>query len=119
MSGCEHSDELVELMSLTIQTSGFGTTVYRNQMGEIHRVHGPAIIYTDGDTRWVQKGLLHRTDGPAVVSENGTKMAWYLDGRRHRIDGPAMMDAVNGLGWFLDDIEISEKEFNERIKHTK
>ncbi len=56
--------------------------VYYNDKGEIHRLDGPAVEYTNGDKYWYINGKLHREDGPAVVFYNGTKW-WYLNGIRY------------------------------------
>ena len=56
-----------------------------------HRVGGPAIECVDGKW-WYQNDQLHRTDGPAVEMANGTK-SWSLDGQ-----------------------QLTEAEFNERLK---
>ena len=86
-------DALAELLSLTVEVTRFGSTTYRNHLGQEHRVHGPAVIYSDGDERWYQNGLRHRTDGPAVI---------YPDS--------------GGQYWFLNGHELTEDQFNERVK---
>ena len=89
------SDEaLAELLTLTMEVDECGTTIYRNHLGQIHRVLGPAVIFLDGTKKWLQNDQLHRTDGPAVI---------YADGDMY---------------WYLDDEVLShtEREWNERIK---
>jgi hypothetical protein len=49
---------------------------------ELHRVDGPAVIYTDGDQSWWVNGKLHRTDGPAYTGADGTQQ-WFVNNRRH------------------------------------
>ena len=39
---------LFELLSLECCVNSYGTTIYRNSSGQLHRVHGPAIVYSDG-----------------------------------------------------------------------
>ncbi len=46
--------------------------------GKLHRNHGLAIIWPDGDQKWYQNGNLHRNGGPAVI-KNG-KQEWYQHG---------------------------------------
>jgi hypothetical protein len=60
--------------------------------------------------------LLDREDGPAVENANGKK--WYINGKRHREDGPAIEYANGTKYWYLDDKELTEKEFNLRMNPT-
>ena len=83
---------LAELLTLTVEVDEYGTTYYRNQQGQLHRIHGPAIIYPNGSEYWFRHGERHRTDGPAINWANGTK--W----------------------WYLYDNNITESEFNEQVK---
>jgi hypothetical protein len=59
--------------------------------GNLHRVDGPAIIYSDGSHSlgcegtqsfrtqiWCQNDKKHRVDGPAIIYSDGTKH-WYLN----------------------------------------
>ena len=73
-------DALIEELSLTRQEHENGVVIYRNHLGERHRVHGPAVIYPGGTYAWYQYGRLHRTDGPALTYALGTCF-WYLQGR--------------------------------------
>jgi len=45
----------------------------------IHRLDGPAVIYTNGDYSWYKDGKLHRLDGPALKWDNGN-VEWYAQG---------------------------------------
>jgi hypothetical protein len=63
---------------LTIDKNG--TKRWRNKNGELHRVGGPAIEYSDGNKSWYQNGLCHRIDGPAFEYTDGSKL-WYLAGK--------------------------------------
>jgi hypothetical protein len=67
-----------------------------------------------GNKRWYLNGQLHRVDGPAVEYTNGTKW-WFLNGQLHRIDGPAFDDARGTKCWFLHGQELTEEEFNQNI----
>lgn len=71
---------LIEVLSLTRQEHENGVVIYRNHLGERHRVHGPAVIYPGGTCAWYQYGKLHREDGPAITYAVGT-CYWYLRGR--------------------------------------
>ena len=39
---------LAELLTLTVEVNQWGATIYRNHLGQLHRIHGPAVEYTDG-----------------------------------------------------------------------
>lgn len=109
------SDEaLAELLALTVGVTTRGT-YYRNQQGQLHRVHGPAVITHVGDQHWYQNGLRHRTDGPAIIGASGVKW-WYQNGARHRTDGPAVTYTDDRKYWYIDDEYLTEREFHERIK---
>ena len=71
---------LFELLSLECCVNSYGTTIYRNSSGQLHRVHGPAIVYSDGGRDWYQNGQLHRLDGPAVEYQAGYR-EWYINGK--------------------------------------
>jgi hypothetical protein len=61
---------------------------------------------------------LHREDGPAVVDRTGHK-AWYKAGERHREDGPAVEYIDGKMEWWIDDEQLSKKEFENRTKEAK
>ena len=90
-----HNGELAELLTLTVGVNSLGNRVYRNHLGQKHRVHGPAVITPGGHQLWYQNGMLHRTDGPALI---------WTDG---------------GCEWWLNDEEFTEEEWNERINTTR
>lgn len=46
--------------------------------GRLHRIDGPARIWSDGATDWYQDGRLHRIDGPARDWPDGEW--WYVNG---------------------------------------
>ena len=72
-------DALAEELTLRTEVSELGAIRYYNENNEIHRVHGPAIIYPNGDGSWFQNGKRHRLDGPALTWPDGTKF-WYING---------------------------------------
>lgn len=103
----------------------------------LHREDGPAVESANGDRFWFLHGKRHREDGPAIEKSDGSK-AWYLNGQLHREDGPAVINAlgyhiqiINSVitgnsiyledtSWFLNGIEYTEEEFNEKInEHPK
>lgn len=57
---------------------------------KLHRVGGPARIYTNGSVEWWIDGLLHRDDGPAVQYVCGYAR-WHKHGHPHCLHGPALI----------------------------
>ena len=106
---------LAELLTLCVEVGEFAI-YYRNHLGQLHRVHGPAVIHTDGSSAWYQDGHLHRTDGPANVRLQLGRQSWWLNGVRHRTDGPAIEDADGSRYWFIHGQHLTEEEWNERAK---
>ena len=90
---------LIEELCLIRQEHENGTVIYRNHLGEIHRVHGPAEVWPDGTQYWVQNGLPHRTDGPAAIFADGTEI-WYRNGVFHRTNGPAVIYPNGECDWY-------------------
>ena len=82
MNESDSSDALVELLTLTLTLTvdKHGTRIYRNSLGQYHRIHGPALEYADGSKSWYLNGLRHREDGPAIEWGNGRK-SWWLNGK--------------------------------------
>ena len=85
------TDTLIDALSGYVDAWSDGTVIYRNAVGQTHRIDGPAVIFPSGTLKWYRNGKLHRTDGAAVVFPNG-EMCWFLNGT-----------------------EVSEEEFNRRI----
>ena len=104
------------MKTYTVEVSDDGTK-YWFINGKLHREDGPAVEHVDGTKKWCLNNKLHRKDGPAIEYANGTKR-WYLNGERHREDGPAVEYASGGKEWYLNGKELSEAEFNARIKPT-
>ena len=79
MNESNPSDEiLAELLTLTCVVDELGTIRYLNSEGQLHRVHGPAVIYKDGRKRWFQMGEIE-IRGPAAIYSDGTEI-WYENG---------------------------------------
>ena len=87
-----------------------GNKRWYNDVGQYHRLDGPAVELADGDKVWYLNGKLHREDGPADEWWNGHK-AWWLNGKLHREDGPAIEDANGTNEWWLNDKQYTEEEF--------
>lgn len=79
-----------------------------NELGELHRLDGPAVECDDGDKEWWVAGMRHREDGPAIEWSDGVK-EWWVAGKRHREDGPAVIFGEK-CKWFLNGIRFSSKE---------
>lgn len=85
----------------------------------LHRDDGPAIISFDGSEYWYQNDQLHRIGEPAVTTADGGKQYWKRN-KRHREDGPAVILAnQGGFQWWINGKQITEKEFNERLKRKE
>lgn len=71
-----------------------------------------------GDKYYINENHeLHREDGPAIECADGTKY-WYLNGKRHREDGPAVELCSGSKHWYLNGENLSEEDFNQRVKWT-
>jgi hypothetical protein len=74
--------------------------LFVNDLGELHRVDGPAFI-SRKLRAWYRQGLWHREDGPALILSDGS-CVYYQHGRRHRTDGPAVDMASGHKEWWID-----------------
>ena len=107
--------EVFDALRYRIEVDSSGTRWYYNSAGQLHRIDGPAIIHADGTELWYQNDQLHRTDGPAIVWSNGNK-SWYQNGKLHRTDGPAVEYLDSDKAWYINGVELTEDEFNQRVK---
>ena len=55
---------------------------YHNDLGQRHRLDGPAVEYTNGSKFWYQNGKYHRLDGPAFEWSDG-RCKYYIHGREY------------------------------------
>ena len=55
--------------------------IFRNAVGQLHRVDGPAVDYPGEYTAWYFNGLRHCTVGPAIIV--GDHKEWWLRGKRY------------------------------------
>lgn len=53
-----------------------GALVHIDDLGQLNRLHGPAVIASDGTQEWWRMGFRHRTDGPAILAPNGLGQVW-------------------------------------------
>lgn len=96
--------DLALFLSGHLVISDQGKRRYFNDLGQLHKDGGPAIITTDG-VRWCQYDKLHREDGPAVVNINGYQ-AWWRRGIRHRDDGPAIVMSDGREFWYQNGKQV-------------
>ena len=81
-----------DALKYRIEVDIYGTRRYYNKDDQLHRTNGPAIEWADGGKSWWQNGQLHRIDGPAIECRDGDK------------------------AWFINSEELTEDEFNQRVK---
>lgn len=85
-----------------------GDVYYTNEMGNLHRLDGPALLWTDGSEHWFENGVLHRIGGPAIDRNDGFQQ-WYVNGKMHRLDGPAHIPSPGRLNkeWYINGDKIT------------
>jgi len=86
-----------------------GTKQWKNKIGRLHRLDGPAVEFANGTKEWHQNGQFHRSDGPAYVGANGHK-EWHFRGMLHREDGPAIVFSSGRKGWWIRGAKYKTKE---------
>jgi len=82
-----------------------GTKHWYNKRGQLHRLDGPAIIFTDGAESWYKNGKRHRIGGPSGSWPNGGQ-CWYQNDKLHRLDGPAFIDEYGTEEWWINGKEV-------------
>ena len=83
------------------QIDVIGTKRWHNELGQLHRTGGPAVIYTYGDQVWYFNDKLHRTDGPAITLSGGTQEYWI---HGHKLTEEEYYDIIQSeehLNWYL------------------
>ena len=108
-------EEVYDALKHRIVVGDNGTRRYYNNLCQLHREDGPAIVYADNTKVWYQNGVLHREDGPAIERTDGTK-EWYQNGKRHRADGPAIEWETGKKEWWLNGTPCTEQEYLAQIK---
>ncbi len=83
-----------------LEIDSFGNKLWRNNLGHLHRLDGPAVECPGGKEEWYQNGLRYRFGGPAVIHDDGTK-EWYKNGKKHRMDGPAVETLSGHKQWHV------------------
>ena len=94
------------------------TVYYDNNL--IHREDGPAIEWNNGSSHWYLHDMLHRIDGPAIELAapylGYTVKKWSINGKWHREDGPAVEWGTGYKEWWIDNQQLTEEQFNQRLK---
>ena len=105
-------EEEAEGGELDKHTPGYLTELWRDKAGDIHRLNGPAIIFSNGDTIWYRHGKRHRDDGPAAIYQDEDTL-WYRHGKLHREDGPARVWPRYKLEEWYKDGKVYEPSAHE------
>ena len=82
-----------DALKYRIEVDSFGVRRSYNAAGMLHHETAPAAVWPGGTKEWYQTGIRHRTDGPAIEWASGRKM------------------------WFINGEELTEAEFNQRVKY--
>lgn len=65
----------------SIKTSLFNRVEWRvKETGDLHKLDGPARVYSNGNKEWWFNGKLHRIDGPAIENSDGL-IEWCYKGK--------------------------------------
>ena len=68
---------------------------------------------------WYKDGLLHRLDGPATIWTDGSGLReFYKEGMRHNEKGPAITEGEREE-WWLDNINYSKEDFVKKLAKNK
>ena len=110
--------DVFDALKYRVEVDEFGTRRYYNFDGKLHRVEGPAIVYTSGTQEWYQNGKLHRIGGPAAEWMDGTQW-WCQNGELHREDGPAIENADGSVLWYLHGKQYSKTRFYQQLNFLK
>ena len=60
----------------------------------------------------MHKNILCESKNGKFKDEMGNSF-WYLNGKLHREDGPAVEWSNQYKQWFINDVELTEEEFNQ------
>ena len=97
------------MITYKVEVNDRGDIRWRNEEGQLHCEHGPAVEYSYGYKAWYRNGQRHRKDGPAVEYSYGDKV-WYQNGQLHREDGPAVEYSYGDKVWYLNGVKMTEEE---------
>ena len=61
----------------------------------------------NGSEFWSKNGILHRLDGPAVVYSSGAKL-YYINGKPHRLNGPAIILSDGSIEYWINGWKIDK-----------
>lgn len=106
---------------ITLTLEGTGTRRWRTD-GLLHCVHGPAVVYPDGEENWYLYGAGTRHGGPAVTQKNGTKI-WMVNDMCHNENGAAVQrkgaDGKVVKSYWLNGMLLSKEEHDAATKKLK
>jgi hypothetical protein len=85
---------------------------WRNEKNELHRLDGPAVVWSNDNKEWWLNGKRHRLGGPAIEWINGHK-EWWIEGRFHRLDGPAVKWSNGDEQWWVMGKKLTQEEFEQ------
>jgi len=74
-----------------------------------------ATFHDNGDITWELDGKLHRLGGPAQIFSNGARV-YKRHGIPHRIDGPAYIAANGSEEYWIDGRHLSKQQFDNLTK---
>ena len=76
--------------------------------------------YNDGDVFYLKKDtdILHNPYGAAYISKDGFR-SYHTDGKRHRLDGPTIISEDGLEIYYIDNIQLTKKEFEIHPKRLK
>jgi len=106
-----------------IKKNGEDTWYLKNNI--IHRDNDlPAVIIRDGKKQiWFKNGLKHRLGKPAIISQafsyDLSYEEWWIEGQKHREDGPAVTFSSGNKEYWLNGVEITEKDFLHELEKFK
>ena len=75
---------------------------------------------SNGDIIYFKKetDIVHNPYGAAIIYKNGTKI-YIIENKWHRLDGPALIRSNGVDGYYINDKQLTEEEFElhpERLK---
>lgn len=107
-----HYDDNDVLRKVVTKYRHHQTTIYYNEVGNIHKENGPAFISEDDSgniicVSFYHNGALHNDNGPAMITnyEGVYEEKYFRHGIVHRDGGPALIVVYKTRtyhAWFID-----------------
>ncbi|GIW83232.1 MAG: hypothetical protein KatS3mg105_5039 [Gemmatales bacterium] len=89
--------------------------LYVNELGELHRERGPAVMFPSGTRFYFRRNKLHRRDGPAVIRSDGTEEYW-LHGVLHRVGGPAIVRMNGNHSYYMFGVCLDHADHPKKTR---